>query len=76
MGDAVKLTLDRADAEVLLRSLERRKERLCDIRQEICPPETAEPYDQEQCAYFEQEDAVVGRVLEALRFALEASVAG
>jgi hypothetical protein len=71
MTGAVTMTLDRADAEILARSLHHRKERLCDIRQEICLPENAEPYEQEECAYFEQEDEVVGRILEALRVALE-----
>lgn len=73
MDQAVKLMLDRGDAEILLRSLQRRKERLCDIRQEICPPENADPYDQEQCAYFSKEDDVVGRIVEALSAALEAT---
>jgi hypothetical protein len=76
MKSAVTMTLDRADAEILERSLQRRKERLCDIRQEICPPENEEPYEQEECAYFEQEDEVVGRILEALRVALQATPAG
>lgn len=71
MTRAVTMTLDRADAEILARSLQHRKERLCDIRQEICSPENEEPYEQEECTYFEQEDEVVGRILEALRVALQ-----
>jgi hypothetical protein len=75
MKSAVTMTLDRADAEILERSLHRRKERLCDIKQEICSPENEEPYEQEECAYFEREDEVVGRILEALRVALRATPA-
>ena len=75
MDQAVKLMLDRVDAEILMKSLQRRKERLCDIRQEICPPEDADPYDQEQCAFFSKEDEVVERVLAALRLALETTTA-
>ena len=71
MEQEIKLTLKRVDAEVLVKSLEHRKQRLCDIRREICPPEHVEPYEQEECAYFEQEDQVVERVLEALRVGLE-----
>jgi len=72
MARAVALTLDRTDAEVLERSLLHREERLCDIKREICPPENVDPYEQEQCAYFTQEDEVIGRILNALRRALEA----
>jgi hypothetical protein len=43
MEPASNLSLERADAELLLASLEHRKERLCDIRQEICPPDDPEP---------------------------------
>ena len=75
MDQAVKLMLDRVDAEILMKSLQRRKERLCDIRQEICPPEDADPYDQEQCSFFSKEDDVVERVLAALRVALETTTA-
>ena len=75
MDQAVKLMLDRVDAEILMKSLQRRKERLCDIRQEICPPEDADPYDQEQCSFFSKEDDVVERVLAALRVALETTAA-
>jgi hypothetical protein len=35
-----------------------------------------EPYEQEECAYFEQEDQVVERVLEALRVGLETNQGG
>ena len=75
MDQAVKLMLERVDAEILVKSLQRRKERLCDIRQEICSPEDADPYDQEQCTFFSKEDEVVERVLAALRVALETSTA-
>ena len=71
MSRAVTLTLDRGDAEILVKSLQRRKERLCDIRREVCPPDDAEPYEQEECAYFTQEEEVVGRVTEALRAVLK-----
>jgi hypothetical protein len=76
MEQEIKLTLKRVDAEVLVKSLEHRKQRLCDIRREICPPEHVEPYEQEECAYFEQEDQVVERVLEALRIGLETNQGG
>ena len=75
MDQAVKLMLDRVDAEILVKSLQRRKERLCDIRQEICSPVDADPYDQEECAFFSKEDEVVERVLAALRVALETTTA-
>ena len=75
MDQAVKLMLERVDAEILVKSLQRRKERLCDIRQEICSAEEADPYDQEQCAFFSKEDEVVERVLAALRVALETTTA-
>jgi len=75
MDQAVKLMLERVDAEILVKSLQRRKERLCDIRQEICSPEDTDPYDQEQCTFFSKEDEVVERVLAALRVALETTTA-
>jgi hypothetical protein len=71
MEHQITLTLKRADAEIFFKSLQHRKERLCDIKREICSPESAEPYETEECVYFEQEEEVVGRVLEALRVGLD-----
>jgi hypothetical protein len=75
MEQIITLTLKRADAEELIKCLQHRQERLCDIKREICPAETADPYEHEQCGYFEREDEVVGRVLEALRVGLETNQA-
>ena len=72
MEQQVTLTLDRADAEILVKSLEHRKERLCDIKQELCEPD---PFEQELADYCEQEEAVIGRVMTALRALLERALA-
>jgi hypothetical protein len=58
-----------------VKSLLRRKDRLCDIKKEIGSPEEADPYEQEQCAFFSREDEAVERVLAALRVALETKTA-
>ena len=71
MEQKITLTLKRVDAEALIECLQHRQERLCDIKREIWSAETADPYEHEQCGYFEREDEVVGRVLEALRVGLE-----
>ena len=76
MEQKITLTLKRVDAEALIKCLQHRQERLCDIKREICPAETAEPFEYEQCGYFEQEEEVVGRVLEVLRVGLETNQAG
>ena len=76
MEQKITLTLSRVDADALVKCLQRRHERLCDIKREICPPENAGPYEQEECVYFEQEDEVVGRVLDALRVGLDTNQAG
>jgi len=75
MEQKIALTLRRVDAEELIKCLQHRQERLCDIKREICPAETADPYEHEQCGYFEREDEVVERVLEALRVGLETNQA-
>ena len=75
MEQKIALTLRRVDAEELIKCLQHRPERLCDIKREICPAETTDPYEHEQCGYFEREDEVVGRVLEALRVGLETNQA-
>jgi hypothetical protein len=69
MEQKITLTLARADAEGLVKSLRHRKQRLCDIKQEICEPE--DDFEREELGYFEQEDEVVERVLTALHVALE-----
>ena len=69
MEQKITLTLARSDAEGLVKSLRRRKQRLCDIKQEICEPE--DDFEREELGYFEQEDEVVERVLTALHVALE-----
>jgi hypothetical protein len=69
MEQKITLTLARADAEGLVKSLRRRKQRLCDIKQEICEPE--DDFELEELGYFEQEDEVVERILTALHVALE-----
>jgi hypothetical protein len=63
MEQKITLTLARADAETLLSSLRRRKERLCDIKQELCEPDE---FEQEVAAYFEREDKVVERIITVL----------
>ena len=75
MEQKITVTLKRVDAEELIKCLQQRQEGLCDIKREICPAETADPYEHEQCGYFEREDEVVGRVLEALRVGLETNQA-
>jgi DNA-directed RNA polymerase specialized sigma54-like protein len=47
MEQKITLTLARADAEGLVKSLRRRKQRLCDIKQEICEPE--DDFELEEC---------------------------
>ena len=49
MEQKITLTLKRVDAEALIKCLQHRQERLCDIKREICPAETAEPFEHEQC---------------------------
>ena len=76
MEQKITLTLKCVDAEALIKCLQHRQERLCDIKRDICPAETADPFEHEQCGYFEQEDEVVGRVLDVLRVGLETNQAG
>ncbi|WP_457795942.1 hypothetical protein [Methylocystis sp. S23] len=71
MEQQITLALSRTDAEILLRSLKRRSERLCDIRQELCGPEPSDELEREEAAFFEEENAVVERAIEALRNVLE-----
>jgi hypothetical protein len=68
MEHKITLALAHADVEGLVKSLQRRKQRLCDIKQEICEPE--DDFEREELGYFEQEDEVVERVLTALYVAL------
>jgi hypothetical protein len=72
MEQDITLTLTLGDAEMLVQTLMRRRQRLCDIRQEICEPDE---FEQEEAAFFEQEEEVVGRILAALRSALAKSPA-
>jgi len=76
MEQEITLTLKRADVEVLVKSLRRRKERLCDIRRELCGPEPSDELEREELAYFEEENAVVERVMMALRAVLEKASTG
>jgi hypothetical protein len=73
MEQDVTFTLKRADAEILLRSLRRRSERLCDIRQEICDPEPCDELEREEAAFFEEENAVVERAIVELSKILESA---
>lgn len=68
MEQKITLTLNRADAEMLVTCLRRRGERLCHIRQELCEPDE---FEREELAFFEQESEVVERVLRQLDSALE-----
>jgi hypothetical protein len=63
----VTLTIDRADAEMVLRSLEHRHERLCDIRRQLCEPDPQDELEREEAAFFQEEDAAVARAISALR---------
>lgn len=72
MEQTIVLTLARSDAEALVSSLRRRSERLCDIRRELCEPEEADALERQERAYFEEESAVVERVLMALSATLAA----
>lgn len=67
MEEKITLTLDRAEAEILIKSLQRREERLCEIRRELCEPKMLEEYEREELAYFERENRLVERILSALR---------
>ncbi len=69
MEQSITLTLARVDAEMLVRSLQRRNERLCDIRQELCEPDE---FEQELSAYIEQENELVERIIATLHSALGA----
>ncbi|PWB83964.1 MAG: hypothetical protein C3F11_03855 [Methylocystaceae bacterium] len=71
MEQTVVLTLARSDAEALVDSLQRRAERLCDIRKEICEPDLCENFEREELAFFEKENELVERVLTALRAVLK-----
>jgi len=70
MAQEITLTLKRVDAEALVKSLQHRKQKLCDIRRELCKPEPSDELEREELAYFEEEDAVVERVMLALRAVL------
>jgi hypothetical protein len=70
MEKEITLKLDRADAEILLRSLRHRSERLCDIRRELCEPEPCDELEREEATFFEEENAVVERAISALRAVL------
>lgn len=63
MEQTIVLTLARSDAEALVNSLRRRGERLCDIRKELCEPDAADNFEREELAYFDQENALVERIL-------------
>jgi hypothetical protein len=68
MEENITLTLNRVDAEMLVKSLRRRNERLCDIRKELCEPDE---FEQELAAYFEQENKVIERIISDLHSALD-----
>jgi hypothetical protein len=68
MEENITLTLNRVDAEMLVKSLQRRNERLCDIRKELCEPDE---FEQELAAYFEQENKVIERIISDLHSALD-----
>lgn len=71
MEGKITLALDRADVELLIKSLQCRKERLCDIRQELCAPEPADELEREELAFFEQQEAAVQRIVTELRATME-----
>ncbi|BDV33706.1 hypothetical protein [Methylocystis iwaonis] len=71
MTGEITLTLSREHAEILLRTLLNRNERLCDIRQQLCEPESSDELGREEGAFFEEENAVVQRVISTLCSALE-----
>jgi hypothetical protein len=70
MEQEITLKLSQADAEILLRSLRHRSERLCDIRRELCEPEPCDELEREEAAFFEEENAVVERAISVLGAAL------
>jgi hypothetical protein len=69
MEQKITLSLARVDAEMLIKSLRRRTERLCDIKQELCEPDE---FEQEVAAYLEQENEVIERIIGVLDKALSA----
>jgi hypothetical protein len=75
MEQKITLTLNRADAEMLVRSLQHRKERLCDIRKELCDPEPSDELERAESAYFGDEGVVVERVIKMLCADLETAPA-
>jgi hypothetical protein len=76
MEGKITLALDRADAELLIKSLQCRKERLCDIRQELCDQDPADELEREELVYFEQQEAAVQRIITELRATLEMAPTG
>ena len=76
MEGKITLALDRADVELLIKSLQCRKERLCDIRQELCDPDPADELEREELAYFEQQEAALQRIIAELRATLEMAPTG
>jgi|APFre7841882630_1041343.scaffolds.fasta_scaffold355656_1 hypothetical protein len=76
MEGKITLALDRADAELLIKSLQCRKERLCDIRQELCDQGPADEFEREELVYFEQQEAAVQRIIAELRATLEMAPTG
>jgi hypothetical protein len=75
MERTITLTLDGDDAEILVNSLAHRKQRLCDMRRELCGPDPEDELEREELAYCERENEVVERVLTRLRAILEAAPA-
>ena len=73
MEQEITLTLARFDAEALIKSLRRRTERLCDIKQELCEPDE---FERELAAYFEEENEVIERIITVLDSALSDHRAG
>lgn len=69
MEQKITLSLARVDAEMLMKSLRRRTERLCDIKQELCEPDE---FEREVAAYLEQENEVIERIIGVLDSALSA----
>ena len=58
------------------RSLQCRKERLCDIRQELCDQDPADELEREELVYFEQQEAAVQRIITELRVTLKMAPTG
>jgi len=76
MEGRITFALDRADADLLIKSLQCRKERLCDIRRELCDQGPTDEFEREEFAFFEREEAAVQRIITELRATLETAPTG